>query len=260
MKGTIAVVRRVARNTFWDAYDHMGMLVLTNALWVLLSIPVVTIPWATAGLLRVTYEMVTSRKATLSDFVVGARKFGGHVALVLLLALGWCALAALNVVFYLRLGRESPFLGTLFACLCAWITLAVMLVFEFLLPCLVELKSADDPARIERISWMPRRPIHHARTLFGREVAQSLSSAFRVSVVLTICAPMAALLTLGCIGYVWCFAVVSGVGLVLFGASISALALHHLYGEVVAELCGLGDRRADERRTVRELLRPWAND
>ncbi len=68
-----------AARLFWR---HLGMLVVANILWLLLSLPIVTWPAATAGLFSLVRRVVqeeleaTSREARLSDFWEGFRRHG----------------------------------------------------------------------------------------------------------------------------------------------------------------------------------------
>ena len=121
MKDNADVLRRVLRNTFWDAYDHLGVLLLTNGLWSFFAIGsfalsvstdgvlraasglfcLIAVPWATAGMLRVTYGMAVSRDARIRDFFTGAVALWKPSMVLAVGALIVVALAAGNILFYL---------------------------------------------------------------------------------------------------------------------------------------------------------------
>lgn len=84
-------------------YRRLGILLGANLLWLLCSLPLVTSPAATAGLFYLAHRVVREERALdpefarLSDFWVGARRFGARATL---LALGnFAALALLLVAF-----------------------------------------------------------------------------------------------------------------------------------------------------------------
>lgn len=53
----------------------MGLLVIANLLWVALSLPIVTMPPATAGLFALTNRLANGERARLSDYFQGVRTY-----------------------------------------------------------------------------------------------------------------------------------------------------------------------------------------
>lgn len=257
MKGRADVLGRVMRNTFWDAYDHLGTLVLVNVLWLLACLPVVTIPLATAGMLRVTYEMAVSRDAGLGDFFKGAARFWLPATVLTLVLVVLLCLAAGNVAFYVSLAQAWPFVGVALAALCMWLLFGCLAAGPFVVAAAVELWTAEDEHHLERAAWLPEPPVVHHERLGLPNVSRGVRSALRIGLVLFLQAPViAGAMLLNLAGF-WILCVVSCVGVVLCAAGVTCLACHHAYGETVAELTGLGDRRRNEGRSLRELLPPY---
>lgn len=257
MKACSEVLRRVMRNTFWDAYDHLGTLVVANVLWVLFCLPVLTIPMATAGMLRVTYEMAVSRDASVGDFFRGALALWMPSTALGVAALSALCLGLVNVLFYANLAQAYPFLGWALAAFCFWLALALVCAAQFALPAAVELWTADDARHLQRAAWLPRPAVNHCLRLGLETRPASVRTALKVGFLLLAKAPVVAVILLLNLLFFWGLCVATGVGIALVATGVTCLALHHVYGETVAELTGLGDRRAHEARSLRELLPPW---
>ena len=92
-----------ASRLFWR---HLGMLVVANILWLLLSLLIVTWPAATAGLFslvrRVVQEELGSspQEARLSDFWHGFRQYWLRSSLLTVIDLAGLGLIAVALVFY----------------------------------------------------------------------------------------------------------------------------------------------------------------
>lgn len=92
-----------ASRLFWR---HLGMLVVANILWLLLSLLIITWPAATAGLFylvrRVVQEELGSspREAHLGDFWDGFRQYCLRSTLLTLIDLAGLGLIAVALVFY----------------------------------------------------------------------------------------------------------------------------------------------------------------
>src|SRR5215211_5316456 len=99
-----------ASRLFWR---HLGMLVVADILWLLLSLPIVTWPAATAGLFflvrRVVQEELemSPRDAHLGDFWDGFRHYWLRSSLVTAIDLTGLGMIAVALVFYWG-RREEP--------------------------------------------------------------------------------------------------------------------------------------------------------
>ncbi len=87
-------------------YRRLGILLGGNLLWLLLSLPLVTCPAATAGLYYLAHRVVREERALdpeyarLGDFWVGVRRFGARATLLALLNLAAFAFLLFTFGFY----------------------------------------------------------------------------------------------------------------------------------------------------------------
>ena len=92
-----------ASRLFWR---HLGMLVVANILWLLLSLPIVTWPAATAGLFYLVRRVVqeelegTPREARLGDFWDGFQQYWLRSSLLIVIDLAGLGVIAVALVFY----------------------------------------------------------------------------------------------------------------------------------------------------------------
>ena len=66
-------VRGIYKKWFWNTYDYLGTLILVNILWVLCSLPVITLPMTMSGLFRVTNRIAAYEETGVRDFFSGIR-------------------------------------------------------------------------------------------------------------------------------------------------------------------------------------------
>ena len=92
-----------ASRLFWR---HLGMLVVANILWLLLSLPIVTWPAATAGLFYLVRRVVqeelgaSPRDASLGDFWDGFRQYWLRSSVLAVIDLAGLGVIAVALVFY----------------------------------------------------------------------------------------------------------------------------------------------------------------
>jgi uncharacterized membrane protein YesL len=93
----------IAASLVWR---RLGLLVPANVLWLLLSLPIVTWPAATAGLFTVVRRVVQEeleaapREARLGDFWAGFRQHGLRGSLLVVMSLTVLAIIAVALRFY----------------------------------------------------------------------------------------------------------------------------------------------------------------
>ncbi len=98
-----------AARLFWR---HLGMLVVANILWLLLSLPIVTWPAATAGLFYLVRRVVQEEleaspsEAHLSDFWIGFRRHWLRSSLLTAIDLAGVGVIVVSLVFYGRSTAE----------------------------------------------------------------------------------------------------------------------------------------------------------
>jgi uncharacterized membrane protein YesL len=91
-------------------YRRLGILLAGNVLWLLLSLPVVTWPAATAALFYLVHRVILEERALdpdyarVSDFWVGFRRYGWQSTLVALLDVA--VLFVLGVAFWFYNGSQ----------------------------------------------------------------------------------------------------------------------------------------------------------
>jgi uncharacterized membrane protein YesL len=126
-----------ASRLFWR---HLGMLVVANILWLLLSLLIVTWPAATAGLFylvrRVVQEELDSplQEARLADFWHGLRQYWLRSSVLSIIDLTGLGMIAVALVFYGGSTREPLrwLVGPIGLIGLAWIT-AQLYVYPLLL-------------------------------------------------------------------------------------------------------------------------------
>lgn len=96
---------RVLWAAFKDFYEEMFTLVGANLLWVVLAIPVVTIPPATVGMLYLTNQVAHHKTIEFRMFFEGFKTYLWKSYLHALLNLGVLLLLATNIWFY---GAQFP--------------------------------------------------------------------------------------------------------------------------------------------------------
>ena len=126
-----------ASRLFWR---HLGMLVVANILWLLLSLPIVTWPAATAGLFYLVRRVVQEEleaspsEAHLNDFWIGFRRLWLRSSVLAAIDLTGMGVIGVALVFYGG-SAEEPLrwlVGPIGLATLAWIT-AQLYVFPLLL-------------------------------------------------------------------------------------------------------------------------------
>ena len=126
-----------AAAVFWR---HLGMLVVANILWLLLSLPIITWPAATAGLFHLVRRVVqeeleaSPRDANLSDFWDGFRRYWLRSSVLSAIDLAGAGVIAVALVFYGGSAQEPLrwLIGPIGLVGLAWIT-AQLYVYPLLL-------------------------------------------------------------------------------------------------------------------------------
>jgi uncharacterized membrane protein YesL len=222
------MLRPAFRHAVWNTYDHLGLLVLANLLWLALCLPVVTAPPATAGLFHLTRLLNRGEPAGLRDLLRGFRK---HLAPSL--KLGFLDLTAvlllwINVDFYGHLRGVAALPGMILAAALIWAGTFYILMHAHLMPLMVGGE-------------------HSMRQLLRKSALLTLDNlAFTVGITF-----QAASLAVLC--------VITGAGLFLLGGSLLASLLGAGHSELLRKYADSPDhaRPEPEIRTWRDLWRPW---
>lgn len=134
MVGTIV---STAARIFWR---RLGLMVLANLLWLLMSLPIVTWPASTAGLFALVRRVVTEElddatvEARIGDFWDGFRAHWKRGTLVTLLDLAGVGIIVVAFVFYGRSSVEPLrwLIGPIALVLVAWLA-ANLYIYPLLL-------------------------------------------------------------------------------------------------------------------------------
>jgi uncharacterized membrane protein YesL len=215
----------------WATYDHIGLLVLANLLWILLVLPVVTAPAATAGLFYLAREVSRGGAPDLRVYLRGFRKWFGPALRLGILELAAGVVLWVNIDFYSHLRGPASIPGMVLSAVMVWLAAFFLLMHVHLFPLLV--------AGERRL-----------RTLLRKSALLTLDNlGFTIGIAVQSLA-----LTALC--------VVTGAGLVLINGSALAMLLttgHHELLRKYSDDPSLPPEMI-ENRSFRDLWRPWESD
>ena len=222
------LLRPAFKRAIWGTYDHIGLLVLANLLWVVLCLPVVTAPAATSGLFHLARQIDRGRDTSLRDFFLGFR-----MRFLPALRLGVVDLAAglmlwLNIDFYSHLRGAATIPGMVLAAAMVWAAAFYFLMHAHLYPLLAGGESS-------------------LCQLLRKSALLTLDNlAFTIGITL-----QALSLTILC--------VVTGAGLVLLNGSAVAVLLTTGHRELLRKYSDDPEKSPEfpETRTLRDFWRPW---
>ena len=220
------LLRPAFRRAIWTTYDHIGLLVLANLLWLALCLPVVTAPAATAGLFHLARRISNSQDVSLRDFFVGFRRH-----FLPALKLGLVDLAAIlvlwiNIDFYSHLRGGATIPGMVLAAAMIWVGAFFWLMHAHLYPLLVGSESSL------------RQLLRKSALLTLDNLGFTIGIAFQALSLSVLC-------------------VITGAGLVLINASAVAVLLVSGHREVLRRYDSEVPPPPAETRTWRDLWRPW---
>ncbi len=222
------LLRPTFKRSIWSTYDHIGLLVLANLLWVALCLPVVTAPAATAGLFHLAREIARGKDASLRDFFTGFRRLFlpalklGLVDLTALLVL-W-----VNIDFYSHMRGGAVIPGMVLAAALVWVASFFLLMHAHLYPLLAGGESSL------------RQLLRKSALLTLDNLAFTMGITFQALSLSVLC-------------------VVTGAGLVLISGSAVAVLLTTGHRELLRKYSDESERSPElpETRTLRDLWRPW---
>ncbi len=221
-----SLLRTAFRQFFWLSYDHIGLLILANLLWILLSLPLVTAPAATAGLFHLTAKIARREDASLRDLLIGFRLFFKPALMIGLVDAVIAVILWVNVDFYSHLGGRASIPGMLFAGLIIWATAFWVLIHAHLFPLLIS----------------------------GQKGVRSL---FRKSALLTLHNPAFTIgITVQNIS-VTVISAMTGVGLFALAGALTAVLLTAGHRSILLRYAPDYTPAPLEQRGWRDLWRPW---
>jgi uncharacterized membrane protein YesL len=222
------LLRPAFKRSIWSTYDHIGLLVLANLLWVVLCLPVVTAPAATAGLFHLARQIARGKDTSLRDFFVGFRSHFFPAFKIGLVDLAALLVLWVNIDFYSHMRGGAVIPGMVLAAAMVWVAAFFLLMHVHLYPLLAGGESSL------------RQLLRKSALLTLDNLAFTIGIAFQALSLSVLC-------------------VVTGAGLVLINASAEAVLLTEGHRELLRKYSDDPDRSAElpETRTLRDLWRPW---
>lgn len=222
------ILRPTFKRFLWNSYDHLGLLVVANLLWLALCLPVITAPAATAGLFHLARKIADHERATVGDFLEGFREHFFPALRAGALTLATAVILWVNIDFYSHLGGRAAVPGMLLAAAMIWIGAFLVLIHAHLFPLIVQ----------------------------GE---RSTRAAFKKSALLTLDNPG---FTIGITVQALSVAAlcgITGAGLVLALGSLLAVLLTTGHRELLKKYFPDSEaaREPEETRTLRDAIRPW---
>lgn len=211
---------------FWMTYDNIGLMLLANLTWLGLSLGVVTMPAATAGLAVLASRIAAGEDASLRDVLGGFRE---HFAPALKLGLFDLVVVVVfwvNVDFYSHLAGRASLIGFLIAGLLIWAFAFWLLVHVHLYPLIVEGERSL------------RRLLRTAALLTLDNPAFTIGLALQSFMLVMLC-------------------VLTGIGVVVLMAAILSLLHATAHRELLRKYRDDVPEDVPETRTWRHLWRPW---
>jgi uncharacterized membrane protein YesL len=115
-------------------YRRIGLFLVGNVLWILTSLPLLTLPAATGALFYLAHRVVRDERdlddaATIDDFWVGFRRYWRRSSILWLLDMGALLVLLISLLFYL--GSSEPilnwFAGPIVLFLLIWLAMQLYL-------------------------------------------------------------------------------------------------------------------------------------
>lgn len=210
----------VFKNTFWLWFDHLGKSISFNLLFLLTSLPLVTLPASCGALMHVTRLLIEQKEARFSDYVAGFIRTGIRFTLFWLCILLFFAVCLVDVYFYVR---TPSFIS---AILNSWVLIAVVCGCMLMLyvPTLLIVHTGRGVLKI-------------AATILLANFFFSLKALLLAAVIKLIC-------------------LLTALPVILFMFTFLALFLHFTYMEATGTCTGMRPEYAKERSIVKEFLVP----
>ncbi|MBT5876531.1 MAG: DUF624 domain-containing protein [Candidatus Latescibacteria bacterium] len=211
---------------FWHTYDFLGTLIALNVVFLVLSLPVITLPLSLAGLFYVTDRIVRVEDVRVRDFFRGMRVHGIRFISLGVLFFVCIAVLAVNVFFYIQMIEQWSWAAALLAGVIFWLIVFVLIVVAVSFPLLV---STDEP--LKSVVWR--------------------------GVLLVLNDPYASVSLLIGIMIILFLGIVTGAGFIFGALSVSAMLCSTVFREMSTKYDNVSDSEPEEIRGWRDLFRPW---
>ncbi len=222
------ILRATFKRFAWHAYDHLGLLILANLLWLAMCIPVITAPAATAGLFLLASRIAAREPVSLRDMFEGFRRDFLPSLKVGTFTLTVVFLVWVNADFYSHMGGRAAIPGMFLAALMIWTVVFVILMHAHLHPLI-----ADGDRSLRAL-------LRKSALLTLDNPGYTLGVAVQAAAVGVIC-------------------LVTGAGLLLALGSFTALLFATGHRELLKKYFPDAPEASepDETRIWRDLWKPW---
>jgi uncharacterized membrane protein YesL len=173
-----------SRDRFWDQLDILGTFVLANLLWVIMSVPLITMPLATVGLFQIASKRVRGKEPEFfQDFFSAMRRYWAQSMVIGLIDALAGGIVVMNLSILVTMDSTNP-LAVLSWCTTLFVGLVLLLANLYIWSLLVVVE--EPVSQIIKISL--KLVVVHPLWSLGVLIAASLP--FVVGLVL----PLAVLL------------------------------------------------------------------
>ncbi len=217
---------RVMRKFFWDSYDNLGIIILGNLLWFGLCLPIVTAPASTAALFSLTNRVISGKGASLKDFWEGFRKYFLRSLSLGLIYLLLLAVLKSDLFLYQHLSQTARVVVVFLGAVNFWIFLLFSLMGIYSLPLMVE------------------QDIGLRKSLKRSALLALDNPFFTIAISIQVMA-------------IFFLSLLSGVGVILLMMSLVSLLLNRSLRELFNKYEEGGEEEKEERKSLREIFRPW---
>jgi uncharacterized membrane protein YesL len=226
-----ASIGLINKKAFWNAYDHLGRLLLVNLFSVLLAITIIGLPAGIIGLFSITAKIANHENITLKEYASPLRKYLKRVVSLIAVLVFLMLLLAANLYFYNAMlhqtsGAAMTFIFSGMQGLMLWLALFFIMFSFYIFPVLFQLDS-DFRVTLKNSFFL---------------MLDNLKVSFYLF-------------------FSWLFWMFVGVatGIVGFFLSLSVIAVigNTAVREVLAQYQPKGLEADEETRGLRDLLKPW---
>lgn len=259
MNGSKVSAGRTLRRFFWDIYDNLGILILSNllsfflwlflsfSLWLLLISPLrlaltpflsfrlltflpflFSLPVASAGLFYVSHLIISREGVRVRDFFLGLKRYFVRGLLLGLIISFLLILVSSSISFYHQIGQEGKRIAAVLGGMNIWLFFLFFLMEMYSFPLIVEQNITLGKA-------------------LKRSALLALDNPFFTMAISVEALAIAAL------------CLFSGVGIPLLVMGLVSLLFSRALKELRRKYEGKEEReeKEEERRSLREIIRPW---
>ncbi|PYZ94665.1 hypothetical protein CR194_03805 [Salipaludibacillus keqinensis] len=131
---------RILARSFKQYFYHLFKILIAGVLWLILSLPIVTIGPATAGYSHYVFQIINREDSRLIHFFSGVKQYLKQgFLLAIIITLPSLILLANFIYFF----QQPGFLGKAYGMLCFYCFIALILVSQYVFTALVQTSSGS---------------------------------------------------------------------------------------------------------------------